>query len=100
MNKYEILVELIKWLNGEKYLINDNSCTMTEEFEKEHQWELSRNRMIDKTINKIIELDSQQDTEETIKNKQFRCSTDKLEESANHYINIRKVCKDNGVTHE
>ena len=48
--------ELIEWLEGEKYLINENSTTMTEEFEKEHQWELSRNRMINKTIQKIKEL--------------------------------------------
>lgn len=50
MVKDRKLVELIKWLQGEKYLINNNSNTMTEKFEKEHAWELSRNRMIDKTI--------------------------------------------------
>lgn len=46
--------ELIKWLQSEKYLIDNHSTTMTEEFEKEHKWELSRNRMIDKTIQKHL----------------------------------------------
>ena len=50
------MVELVKWLQSERYLINNKSDTMTEKFEKEHQWELSRNRMIDKTIQKIVEL--------------------------------------------
>lgn len=50
------LAELVKWLQGEKYLISHNSNTMTEDFEKEYAWELSRNRMIDKTIQKIIIL--------------------------------------------
>lgn len=48
--------ELLEWLEGEKYLIDNKSDTMTEEFENEHKWELSRNRMIDKTIKKIKEL--------------------------------------------
>lgn len=52
----EKIVELVKWLKGEKYLIDNNSDTMTENFEKEHSWELSRNRMIDKTIQKISEI--------------------------------------------
>ena len=54
--KSDVLSELIEWLNGERYLINHKSTTMTEEFENEHKWELSRNRMIDKTIQKILEL--------------------------------------------
>ena len=54
--KSDALSELIEWLNGERYLINHKSTTMTEEFENEHKWELSRNRMIDKTIQKILEL--------------------------------------------
>ena len=29
---------------------------MSEEFEKDHAWELSRNRMIEKTIKKIEEM--------------------------------------------
>lgn len=52
----DVLSELIEWLNGERYLINHKSTTMSEEFENVHQWELSRNRMIDKTIQKILEL--------------------------------------------
>ena len=54
--KSDVLSELIEWLNGERYLINHRSTTMSEDFEKNHQWELSRNRMIDKTIQKILEL--------------------------------------------
>ncbi len=56
MNENKKLLELIEWLKGEKYLIDENSTTMTEEFEKEHRWELSRNRMINKTITKIEEM--------------------------------------------
>ena len=48
--------ELIDWLKGEKYIIDDYSDSMTEEFEKKHAWELRRNRMIEKTINKIEEM--------------------------------------------
>ena len=47
--------ELIKWLKAEKYLIDEKSEIMTEEFEKKHQWELSRNMMINKTITYIQE---------------------------------------------
>lgn len=47
--------DLIEWLKGEKYIIRCEQDNMSEEFEKEHAWELSRNRMIDKTINKINE---------------------------------------------
>ena len=50
------IIELIQYLKGEKYLIDENSCTMTEEFEKEHQWQISRNVMINKTLKKIEEL--------------------------------------------
>ena len=50
------IIELIQYLKGEKYLIDQNSCTMTEEFEKEHQWQISRNVMINKTLKKIEEL--------------------------------------------
>lgn len=39
--KDNILYELIQYLKGKKYLIDETSCDMTEEFEKEHQWELS-----------------------------------------------------------
>lgn len=54
--KDDILCELIQYLKGKKYLIDETSCDMTEEFEKEHQWELSRNVMINKTLKKIEEL--------------------------------------------
>lgn len=54
--KDDILCELIQYLKGKKYLIDETSCNMTEEFEKEHQWELSRNAMINKTLKKIEEL--------------------------------------------
>ena len=57
--KSDVLSELIEWLNGERYLINHKSTTMSEEFENGHQWELSRNRMIDKTIQKILELNKE-----------------------------------------
>ena len=50
------MTELVEWLKGERYIIDTKSDTMTEEFENAHKWELSRNRMIEKTINKITEL--------------------------------------------
>jgi hypothetical protein len=50
------LLELIEWLKGEKYLIDEHSTTMTAEFEREHKYELSRNIMINKTIKKIEEM--------------------------------------------
>ena len=50
------IIELIQYLKSEKYLIDENSYTMTEEFEKEHQWQISRNVMINKTLKKIEEL--------------------------------------------
>lgn len=47
--------KLIEWLLGKKYIvIDENSDEMTEEFEKNHQWELSRNCFIDNII-KFIE---------------------------------------------
>lgn len=43
--------ELIEWLSGEKYTnVDETSDNMTEEFEREHQWELSRNCFINKVI--------------------------------------------------
>ena len=48
--------ELIEWLKGEKYVIDKALDSMTINYEKEHLWELSRNRMIDKTIKKIEEM--------------------------------------------
>lgn len=50
------LLSLINWLKGEKYLVDEKSETMTEEFETKYKWELSRNCMINKTIDKIKEL--------------------------------------------
>ena len=50
------VIILLEWLRGQKYLINEYSDTMTEDFECEHRWELSRNIMIDKVIKKIFEL--------------------------------------------
>lgn len=48
---------LISWLNDQKYInIDETSDDMTEEFEKEHQWELSRNCFINKMIKKLEEL--------------------------------------------
>lgn len=43
--------ELIEWLSGEKYAnVDETSADMTEEFERKHQWELSRNCFINKVI--------------------------------------------------
>lgn len=48
---------LISWLNDQKYTnVDETSDTMTEEFEREHQWELSRNSFINKMIRKLEEL--------------------------------------------
>lgn len=48
---------LISWLNDQKYTnVNETSDTMTEEFEREHQWELSRNSFINKMIRQLKEL--------------------------------------------
>lgn len=49
--------ELIGWLLGEKYsIVDETSDTMTEEFEREHQWELSRNCFINKVIKYIEQM--------------------------------------------
>lgn len=43
--------DLIEWLSGEKYAdVDENSIDMTEKYEKQHQWELSRNCFINKVI--------------------------------------------------
>lgn len=52
----EQFTDLIEWLKGERYLIDEHSTTMTEEFELENQWKLSRNVMINKTIAKINDM--------------------------------------------
>lgn len=49
--------ELIEWLSGEKYTnVDETSDNMTEEFEREHQWELSRNCFINKVIKHLEQL--------------------------------------------
>lgn len=50
------VIELLAWLKSKKYLIDEGSDTMTIEFEREHEGELSRNYIINKTIKKIFEL--------------------------------------------
>lgn len=48
--------ELINWLLGQKYItVDENSTDMTEDFEKQHQWELSRNCFINKIIKHLGE---------------------------------------------
>lgn len=50
--------KLIEWLKGQRYIyykdgkyyIYGEALDTTEQFENEHQWEFSRNRMIEKTI--------------------------------------------------
>lgn len=58
------LEDLIDWLKGERYgYYRNNRCVIYGDLndpinydESKKQWELSRNRMIEKTINKIKEL--------------------------------------------
>ena len=50
------ILALISWLEDQKYNIDETSETMTEAFEKEHQWELSRNCFINNMIRKLEEL--------------------------------------------
>ena len=47
---------LISWLEDQKYNIDEASENMTVAFEKEHQWELSRNCFINKMIKQLEEL--------------------------------------------
>ncbi|GAA0083377.1 hypothetical protein [Clostridium sp. CTA-6] len=66
MNDNQKFIELIKWLEGQKYgyLLEDkktwvNYGELNDKFpydEDKKKWELSRNRMIDKTIQKIKEI--------------------------------------------
>jgi hypothetical protein len=70
MNKNKKLIKLTEWLKGEKYgyLLKDgitwiNYGDLNDEFpydESKKKWELSRNRMIDKTIKKIEEMIKEQ----------------------------------------
>lgn len=49
--------ELIGWLLGKKYnIVDENSDNMTEEFEKQHQWELSRNCFINEVVKYIEKM--------------------------------------------
>ena len=49
--------ELIGWLLGKKYnIVDENSDNMTEEFEKQHQWELSRNCFINEVVKYIEQM--------------------------------------------
>lgn len=50
------VIELREWLLGKRYLIDIDSTQMTEKFEKEHSWEISRNYIINQTIKKIDEI--------------------------------------------
>jgi len=55
------LNQLINWLEGQRYIYKKNGewikygeeVDTTEDFEKLHKWEFSRNRMIEKTIKYI-----------------------------------------------
>ena len=50
---------LISWLNDQKYInVDETSDNMTEEFERKHQWELSRNCFINKMIRKLKEVNN------------------------------------------
>ena len=50
------VMALCSWLEDQKYNIDETSETMTGTFEKEHQWELSRNCFINKMIKLLEEL--------------------------------------------
>lgn len=56
VNKLETLKE---WLLSQKYLVDENSQTSTEQWELDHMYELSRNITINKTIKKIEELNTE-----------------------------------------
>lgn len=48
---------LISWLNDQKYInVDETNDNMTEEFKKDHQWELSRNSFINNMIRKLEEI--------------------------------------------
>ena len=56
MDKQVSVKALISWLEDQKYNIDETSENMTETFEKEHKWELSRNCFINNMIRKLEEL--------------------------------------------
>lgn len=49
--------KLIEFIKGEKYiLVDENSTNMTDEYEKKHAWELSRNKFINSVLKEIEKL--------------------------------------------
>ena len=62
MEEFTKQQNFITWLEGMKFNIDTTSPTMTEDFEKEHKWELSRNYIIDKIINKIVKVQKGEET--------------------------------------
>lgn len=77
------LTNLIDWLKCEKYLIDEQSTTMTVDFEKEHGYELSKNITINETIKKIEEIMSGD----------FNMRIDKT----NYYLNIAETVAQRGT---
>lgn len=58
---------LIEWLLSKRYInVDENSTDMTEEFEKEHSWEISRNCFITKAIKYIKEQPTAYDVDKVI----------------------------------
>lgn len=51
------VASLISWLNDQKYTnVDKRSDSMTEEFKRKHQWELSRNYFINRMIRQLKKL--------------------------------------------
>jgi hypothetical protein len=50
------IMALCSWLEDQKYIIDETNENMTEAFEKERQWELSRNCFINKMIKLLEDL--------------------------------------------
>ena len=49
--------KLIAYLKGKRYLdVDETSTEMTTEYEKEHAWELSRNKFINHVLNEIEQI--------------------------------------------
>lgn len=54
--------KLIEFLQGKKYIhIDEHSTEMTERYEREHAWELSRNAFINSVIREIEQLKQDSD---------------------------------------
>lgn len=50
--------ELIEWLLGEKYSnVDENSTTMTEEYEHKYKYELATNIMINRVLDKLKSIE-------------------------------------------